>query len=191
MCFPADANVQLLNESHMRMDKLLVGHQVRVEKNLHSAVFMFSHAERHKLTTFISVFTRCGQNETLTPGLLIYVDGGLYMARGVRPGHYIKLADGDWCRVHRTDVVVRRGIFNPHTIDGQLAMNGIVTSTYTTALHPMGAHTLLTPIRALSRVTCTNSIQDIVMSAWARNIFLSRMQRMTLFLNNWRRNRRL
>lgn len=44
------------------------------------------------------------------------------------------------------------GLYNPQTLDGRIVVNGIIASTYTTAVIPEAAHALLTPLRCLFNV---------------------------------------
>ena len=39
--------------------------------------------------------------------------------------------------------------YNPHTLNGDIVVNGIKTSTYTAAVEPSLAHSLLWPVRML------------------------------------------
>jgi len=56
-----------------------------------------------------------------------------------------------WVVVARTTVTAAtggRGLYNPHTLDGSLVVDGIVTSTYTTAMAPAVADVALAAGRA-------------------------------------------
>lgn len=69
----------------------------------------------------------------------------------VRPGdHLIAAHDGSPLPVTEVDFVrYDGGLYNPQTVDGDLVVDGIVVSTYTTAVEPNMAHALLTPVRAM------------------------------------------
>ena len=41
------------------------------------------------------------------------------------------------------------GLYNPHTLNGDIIVNGIKTSTYTAAVAPALAHAALWPVRML------------------------------------------
>lgn len=43
------------------------------------------------------------------------------------------------------------GRYAPHTMGGDIVVNGVLVSTYTTAVHPVLAHVLLAPMRMLHR----------------------------------------
>ena len=42
-----------------------------------------------------------------------------------------------------------RGLYNPHTLHGDVVVDGVLTSTYTGVVHPALAHALLAPLRQL------------------------------------------
>jgi len=48
--------------------------------------------------------------------------------------------------------VSAKGLYNPQTVQGDVIVNGIVSSTYTTTVEPKAAHAFLAPMRALFRV---------------------------------------
>jgi len=63
-------------------------------------------------------------------------------------------AGGGWVVVTHTRVTAaagRRGLYNPHTLDGWLVVDGVVTSTYTTAVAPAVAEAALAAARAAYR----------------------------------------
>ena len=41
------------------------------------------------------------------------------------------------------------GLYNPHTLNGDIMVNGVKTSTYTSAVAPALAHAALWPVRML------------------------------------------
>ena len=43
------------------------------------------------------------------------------------------------------------GLYNPHTLQGDIVVNGVLTSTYTSAFSPVLAHLVFAPLRALYR----------------------------------------
>jgi hypothetical protein len=56
---------------------------------------------------------------------------------------------GRWTAVVSTTLVEATGLYNPQTIHGDIVVDGIVASTYTTAVDPQVAHGLLAPLRVL------------------------------------------
>ena len=45
----------------------------------------------------------------------------------------------------------KTGLYNPHTLHGDIVVDGVLTSTYTAAFSPTLAHVALAPLRALYR----------------------------------------
>lgn len=147
-CFPADASVLLEDGSSKLMKDIKVGDRVQVSEKEFSDVYMFSHkiikakAEFVKLTTEKSVLH-------ITAPHYLYVNGRLATAGSVKTGDKLKLASGEETVVLKVATEWKEGIYNPHTLNGDIVVNGIKTSTYTTAVHPTVAHAILAPLRAL------------------------------------------
>lgn len=134
------------------MDKLQVGDTVRVKGDTFSEVFMFSHADPTAKSRFVRLTTENGKILALSPTHFLYLDGELRPAKEARPGHAVYDAvDGNTTRVSSIEMISSRGLYNPHTMHGDIAVNGIVTSTWTQAVSPQVARALLTPVRALYR----------------------------------------
>lgn len=90
----------------------------------------------------------------LSPGHLVYVNGGaLVAARAVAVGDRLATpaVPGGESTVVATGRVGATGKMNPHTLSGELLVDGVRVSTYTDALHPAMAHALLAPVRAAYR----------------------------------------
>lgn len=158
-CFPADATVQLADDRRLRMADLKIGHVVRiapsrssslVSSRVHlSPIYMFSHRMPSATYRFISLTTASARNIMLTAGHYLFVNHGVSAASAVRVGDTLLGDDGAGDRVVSVKSVVRTGLFNPHTSQGTLVVNGIVTTTFTTAVQPYTAQALLAPLRAL------------------------------------------
>ena len=56
--------------------------------------------------------------------------------------------------MHVTSItsVWANGLYNPHTMNGDIVVDGILTSTYTSAINPTLAHAALWPVRMLHSV---------------------------------------
>lgn len=153
-CFPADATVELEDGTVVTMDKLRIGDRVRVSGGAFSTVFMFTHKDTAEDAAYryVSVSTASGVSLTLTPGhYLQRADGALFAASALRANvDSLLLADGteDLVVAVSETVAVGRGLYNPQTMEGTIVVNGVVASTYTTAVHPEVAHILLAPFRA-------------------------------------------
>lgn len=135
------------------MDMLLTGDVVHVGGAVYSPVYMFS----HKLSTgqhdFVRISTASWASLRLTPGHILLVNGALAAAKSVVPGDAVQMATGRSAVVTSVTPVRGEGLFNPHTLDGRIAVNGVVCSTYTDAVHAGLAHNvLLAPCRAAWRL---------------------------------------
>ncbi len=70
-------------------------------------------------------------------------------AREVLIGDWVWSGTGKILRVVNISLERARGLYNPHTLDGDIVVNGIVTTVYTDAIRPDLAHAMLAPLRAL------------------------------------------
>lgn len=151
VCFPADATVELADGSVKMMSEIAIGDELLVGDTF-SSVFLFTHRDSGTMHKFIRLSTLGGREILLTRGHFIYVNGNLISAEKAEAGAAVRLADGSADFIIVVSTVVKRGLYNPQTLHGDIVVNGIVASTYTTAVQPRAAHTLLTPLRAFCRV---------------------------------------
>lgn len=147
-CFPAEAVVEIAGGALKRMDELILGDRVRVNDNEYSSVFMFTHKRNTGMHNFIRIETSDSSIE-ISLNHYIYRNGELVAAKGIRIGDVLQLASGASTVVTGIAAVKRVGLYNPQTLHGDIIVNGIVTSTYTTSVQPVMAHALLSPLRAL------------------------------------------
>jgi desert hedgehog len=131
------------------MDELSVGDRVKAGNNLYSDIFMFMHKIPAVRTIFVVIRTFSGQTITLTPGHFIYLNNALVDSASAKVGDKIYLGSGAVSVVSSVSRTVEAGLYNPQTLHGDIVVNGIIASTYTTALAPGTAHALLLPLRAL------------------------------------------
>eukprot|EP00171_Calliarthron_tuberculosum_P008412 IDg8412t1 len=149
-CFPAYALVTRSDGSIVRMDELQVGDEIRTKAGRTTRVFSFSHREEHLLADFVVLRTRFGRSITLTHGHYMYTDRGRIVPAGhVRIGDTILLADGRHDFIQSVATNLSLGVYNPQTLDGDIVVDGFVTSTYTTSVPHQVAHAALSPLRAL------------------------------------------
>ena len=147
-CFPGVAYVQLQNGSHVLLKNLVVGDVIRTSSNSYSKVFMFTHQEFDTLHKFIRMKTVKGTVLHISHGHYIYVDNKAMPAKFVQVGDILETVTGKE-QIIALDEVLMQGLYNPQTIDGDIMVNGIKTSTYTTAFDPMCAHASLSFLRAV------------------------------------------
>lgn len=158
-CFPGTSKVQLIDGTFIRMEELRVGDQVLVSQNSFSKVLLLTHADTDIVSDFMSIRTAAG-DIFLSPGHYLPVNGKLTAAQAVRVGDKLdSLVNGTRVEssVRSIRVVKMRGLFNPQTVSGDIAVfwseNAILASVYTTAVHPRFAHALLAPLRWLDAIT--------------------------------------
>jgi hypothetical protein len=77
----------------------------------------------------------------------LYVQGGLKDSSDVVVGDRLVLGDGGLSAVVSVTTIHDVGLYNPQTLQGDIVVNGIKASTYTKAVKPDLAHSLLSPLR--------------------------------------------
>jgi Hint module len=156
-CFPAESTVLVESGHNKRMDKLEVGDRVLVGDGTFSQIFMFTHKVGDEIgREFVRITTDSGNAIVATKGHYIPTAGnGLSAAGSVRVGDQLFVSDSRGrltsATVTSTERVTRTGLYNPQTVRGDIVVDGIVASTYTTAVEPRLAHAILTPLRAVYR----------------------------------------
>eukprot|EP00172_Hildenbrandia_rubra_P001346 Plantae.Rhodophyta-Hildenbrandia_rubra.ctg1884.p1 GENE.Plantae.Rhodophyta-Hildenbrandia_rubra.ctg1884~~Plantae.Rhodophyta-Hildenbrandia_rubra.ctg1884.p1 ORF type:complete len:172 (-),score=34.08 Plantae.Rhodophyta-Hildenbrandia_rubra.ctg1884:3627-4142(-) len=136
-------------------DWVLVGEKVSQGgdvEDVYSPVFMFTHRQKDTLHEFVRISTQAGQVISLTSGHYLYVDGRLAAARTVKEGSIVQVRNGKSTRVLKVDRHTARGLYNPQTLHGDIIVNGVRASTYTTTVNPSFAHGILAPFRSLYRL---------------------------------------
>ena len=150
-CFPASAEVTLENGAIKRMDEIEIGDKVLTENGIYSEVFMFTHRDKRTTSEFVEIQIESGRKLELTEGHYLYVGKQLKSAESVRIDDMLSLSNGTTEKVQRIRKVLNVGLYNPQTSHGNIAVNGVVTSTYTKSIHPRTAHSLLSPLRLFFR----------------------------------------
>ena len=147
-CFPADATVTLEDGTTKTMAQLTIGDSVLVAPNTFSKVYMFSHKLEATKAAFVAIVA--GETKLrLSADHYLYVNGKLAVAGTVRVGDSVTLADGTSAAVTAVSTEWSSGLYNPHTLHGDIVVNGVQTSTYTQGIAPALAHAALWPVRAL------------------------------------------
>lgn len=150
-CFPASATLHLHDHSDIGISSVNAGHEVLVSGGASSAVYLFTHRESEGVFKFLRIQVENGCQITLTKGHYLYANQRLVAAEDVKIGDILQTLDG-LSRVRSIDVVMERGLFAPHTLHGDIVVNRILVSSYTTAVPPRIAHTLLWPLRMVARL---------------------------------------
>lgn len=151
-CFPGDAVVRLSNGGTKRMDELELQDEVETGVNSFSRILTFTHRQANTLHEFIVLRTRRGKELVATPSHIIYFGNGRMAAmRQARVGDSVIGDDGKSDEIVQLRRATKKGLFNPQTVDGDIVVNGVKASTYTEALHPNTAHSVLLPLRVVLR----------------------------------------
>lgn len=150
-CFPGSSMVTLEDGSSVRMRDIKMGQVIQVSESDVSKVYFFSHRSRGRLATFVHITTASGHSISMTEGHYLYANGGLRAAGSVVVGDRLRTVIGA-SKVVQVQLKEEYGVFAPHTMQGDVVVDGIVVSTYTTAVHPAVAHGLLWPLRMLARL---------------------------------------
>lgn len=175
-CFPSHALAKLENGRQIRMDNLRIGDVVHVGDGIVSPIMAFSHADHHVVSQFLKFTTEVGKVIMITPTHFMYTSRGLLAGKEVSTADRLRLEDGTSTKVMKIERMMARGLFNPHTAQGDIVVDGFTTSTYTTAIVPGAAHALLTPVRVLEWFgTHSSIVLQLSSSPWwsktARRIF--------------------
>lgn len=151
-CFPATAAVNMQDGSVKLMHELVIGDKVKVGHGKYSEVFFFTHSTKYGLFAFVELECKdCEKAIRLSGDHILPVNGELKAAKLVQVGDLIVKGCGKDSTVTRARYVMGRGIFNPHTMDGRIIVNGIEATTYTLAIEWNAAHAMLSPLRGLFR----------------------------------------
>lgn len=148
-CFSGRATVQLSDGRTKQMDELNVGDEVLVSGGVFSNVFMFGHKEPQFIAQFIRLhFDDVGLSMALTFGHIVPIVGsGMRKARDVSVGDALLDGKGRQITVTAITKELDTGLYNPHTIVGDIVVDGVLVSTFTDAVEPLVATALLTPLR--------------------------------------------
>lgn len=152
VCFPEHSTVQLESGAVKRMSEVAIGDRIRVSPTQFSEVFMFTHKVENTMHEFLTLRTHGQAKITLTQGHYLYVNGELAPARAVSAGDSVELADGKMAVVVDIQTISARGLYNPQTVHGDVIVDGVRASTYTTTVEKTCAHALLFPLRSLYKV---------------------------------------
>lgn len=151
-CFPSAATVQTLGDKTVRIADVQIGDRVLVSGGQYSAIFAFTHRDPKALASYTRLKTASGESVCLTPGHFLRVNGELSPARSVEPGDELETANGTLTKVVSVGCCSGSGLYNPQTLDGEIVVDGILASTYTTAIEPSAAHAWLAPARLAFRL---------------------------------------
>lgn len=162
-CFPANAKVKLSTGEFISMRDLQVGSLILDSSNSFSKVILFTHADSEILSEFVHIHAE-GTDIVLSPGHFLYVNNRSVAAEDIQAGDVVtKIMDSKKnpskpSTVKLVEKKILQGLYNPHTTSGRIVIfwnnyDGVLASTYTKAVNPRLAHTLLWPLRQLAERT--------------------------------------
>eukprot|EP00172_Hildenbrandia_rubra_P004465 Plantae.Rhodophyta-Hildenbrandia_rubra.ctg9078.p1 GENE.Plantae.Rhodophyta-Hildenbrandia_rubra.ctg9078~~Plantae.Rhodophyta-Hildenbrandia_rubra.ctg9078.p1 ORF type:complete len:950 (+),score=133.85 Plantae.Rhodophyta-Hildenbrandia_rubra.ctg9078:1042-3891(+) len=172
VCFPGHATIRLADGSNRTMSQLSIGDRVHIGKSDHSDIFTFSHSKADTTFDFVKINTSVG-SLMLTGSHYLYVNGKLAAAETVKAGDEVQNEKHEPVLVESVGTERAQGLYNPHTVHGDIIVNGFRTSCYTTAVDSRLAHMLLTPFRLMHQYGAPNSVLSKILSG-ERNSILSR-----------------
>ena len=119
------------------------------------------------MARFVRISLNNGNTLELSHAHYLYVndESNIVPAHLVRAGDFLMGNLGERILVMSKRDITKQGLFNPHTVSGDIIVNGIKTTTYTEAVQFSAAHSLLAPIRALfisigKSTSCLDNISD-------------------------------
>lgn len=148
VCFPGSATVRVEGGGRRRMRDVRVGDRVHVGNGIYSPIFLFTHRAPTARFQFVRLNTASNHSLSLTRKHYLPCNGRLMSAGAVALGDVLTLEDGRFSPVVSIDLVFDSGLFNPHTMHGEIVVDGVRASTYTQTVLPRAAHALLAPLRA-------------------------------------------
>jgi Hint module len=98
----------------------------------------------------------------VTSGHFLYVNGDLAAAGNIVVGDTVALGRRGLDVITHVSTVWSRGLYNPQTIHGDVVVDGVCASTYTTAVSPAFAHAVLAPALATYQLIgwATSALDD-------------------------------
>ncbi|PXF44872.1 Indian hedgehog B protein [Gracilariopsis chorda] len=147
ICFPAEATVEMEDGSTKRMDQVQIGDRVKVGYDMFSEVFMFTHKVSKRVSQFVKLDMASGASISATSGHYVYLNGRLAAARTAKVGDVMELGNGARSTVEKVSMVRKSGLYNPQTLHGDIIVNEVRASTFTTAIEAGTAQAMLAPLR--------------------------------------------
>lgn len=153
VCFPPSAMARLADGSARRMDELRVGDELAdlSSSSPSSPLIGWTHADSRARARFIRADTALYGSLVASEGHFVYADGKLRPMKDVRVGMTLSHESGLDVPVSNVSAFISKGVYNPHTLSGDIVVDGFRVSCYTTVIRPSAAHALLAPLRAAFR----------------------------------------
>jgi Hint module len=150
-CFPSHATVLLESGAVKRMDEVAIGNRVLVDVNRYSEVFVFTHKAPEAVSDFVRLESCCGEvvqaSRDRSAPTAVWLRKARCASATPPPRRLVRPSVSCPCRASRA-----RGLFDPQTLDGDIVVDGLLASTYTTTVEPVLAHAALAPTRLFYQV---------------------------------------
>ena len=135
-CFPSDTQVHIEGGGTKQMQHVRVGDRVLTSNGLYSDVYVLSHEEPNVSLEYIHI--RLDSNNTIeaSSGHFIPVSPdcrGLthhLRASAIQEGMCLVVPQEGFVRVGEVSRVIKRGMFSPFTLTGDIVVNGVVASSH-------------------------------------------------------------
>ncbi|KAA8492990.1 Desert hedgehog protein B [Porphyridium purpureum] len=164
-CFPASARVMMASGEYKRMDELKSGDKLRTGAGAEhtSELAFWGHLEHSGIYRFVRIsYEQCSndlceeRHLTMSPGHLVYTypDFQPKTARSIERAQRIYLlgtgsTSFELAEITQVNFVYDKGLYQPHTLEPGLIVEGVFVSAYTEAMLPRLAHSLLLPVRLM------------------------------------------
>ncbi|CAN8070026.1 unnamed protein product [Agarophyton chilense] len=153
VCFPRDATVSTVGGGLVRMKDLNIGARVLTSSNrTYSEVFLFTHQDESVVAPFVKISTASGRHIVLSGSHYLYLNKNIRAADTAKISDFVTLASGVNDHIVNIESVWARGLYHPQTMDGNIIVNGIAATTWTRAVPPSTACSLLAPIRGVYKL---------------------------------------
>lgn len=150
-CFPHFAQVRIA-QKQVPIHLVKEGDIVAVGNDRTSPVFLITHNDHDVIHEFVTLTTQHGAKLTATSGHYVPVgDNGaqvLVAAGEIKIGDYLTLENGTRSPVVHIGTICEKGLYSLQTAHGDIVIDGVVASTYTTAADARFSHAALLPLRA-------------------------------------------
>jgi len=162
------------------MDALAIGTRIQVPSKVahvseYSEVYLFGHRQPDEYAEYVIISLANDKALAVSPNHYVYVNSGkeLKLASAVKIGDLMLLDTVQAVSVVGIERRIEKGVFNPHTLQGDLLVDGVKVSSYTSVIPPMMGHILLTPMRVAYRLWHWNMIGsrlETELSSWMYRI---------------------
>lgn len=171
LCFSSMATADVENKGKTLVKDIQVGNKVLTQGNQYKTVYTVDHMDPDKQVKFVQIYSTANAESPLevTENHMVFVHGKAspVPASAIKVGDALQTANSDSPSiVTKISSVERKGIWNPITEDGTIAVDGIVASSYNVAFrandeaevevsgvkvmsHHDLVHLLMTPYRAV------------------------------------------